>query len=74
MSRTLDPSINGNRITGALVYSFQHKGNIVIQATAHCMGKVEDDFKDKAPTSYENIEGFLRAVTGAGAKKEEGTK
>lgn len=43
MSRTLDPSINENRITGALVYSFQSKGNIVIQATAHCMAKVEDD-------------------------------
>lgn len=47
---------------GALVYYFQTKDNIVIQSTAHCMAKVEDDFMAKAPTSFEDIERFLREM------------
>ena len=29
---------------GNLVYYFDTKDNIIIQSTAHCMAKVEDDF------------------------------
>ena len=47
---------------GALVYYFDTKDNIVIEATAHCMAKVEDDFMAKAPTSFEDIERFLREM------------
>lgn len=46
----------------ALVYYFGTKDNIVIESTAHCMAKVEDDFMAKAPTSFEDIERFLREM------------
>ena len=47
---------------GNLLYYFDSKDNIVIEATAHCMAKVEDDFMAKAPTSVEDIERFLREM------------
>lgn len=47
---------------GALVYYFDTKDNLIIEATAHCMAKVEDDFMAKAPTSFEDIERFLRKM------------
>ena len=34
---------------GALLYYFGSKDNLVIEATAHCMAKVEDDFMAQAP-------------------------
>ena len=37
---------------GALLYYFGSKDNLVIEATAHCMAKVEDDFMSQAPTSF----------------------
>ena len=46
----------------ALIYYFGSKDNIVIESTAHCMAKVEDDFMAKAPTSFEDIERFLREM------------
>lgn len=46
----------------ALVYYFGTKDDIVIEATAHCMAKVEDDFMAKAPTSFGDIERFLREM------------
>ena len=46
----------------ALVYYFGTKDDIVIEATAHCMAKVEDDFMAKAPTSFMDIERFLREM------------
>ena len=45
---------------GALIYYFQTKDQIVIEATAHCMAKVEDDFMAKAPKNFEDIERFLK--------------
>ena len=45
---------------GSLLYYFGSKDNIIIESTAHCMAKVEDDFMAKAPTSFEDIERFLR--------------
>lgn len=46
----------------ALVYYFGTKDNIVIESTAYCMAKVEDDFMAQAPTSVEDIERFLREM------------
>lgn len=38
------------------------KDNLIIQATAYCMAKVEEDFMAKAPTSFEDIERFLNEM------------
>lgn len=47
---------------GSLLYYFGSKDNIIIESTAHCMAKVEDDFMAKAPTSFADIERFLREM------------
>ena len=47
---------------GSLLYYFGSKDNIIIESTAHCMAKVEDDFMTKAPTSFADIERFLREM------------
>lgn len=46
----------------ALVYYFGTKENIVVEATSHCMAKVEDDFMEKAPRSFPDIERFLNEM------------
>ena len=46
----------------ALVYYFGSKDNIVIESTALCMAKVEDDFMVRAPQSFDDIERFLREM------------
>ena len=46
----------------ALIYYFGSKDNLVIESTAYCMAKVEDDFMANAPTSFEDIERFLREM------------
>lgn len=47
---------------GSLLYYFGSKDNIIIESTVHCMAKVEDDFMTKAPTSFADIERFLREM------------
>ena len=47
---------------GNLLYYFGSKDNIVIESTAHCMAKVENDFMARAPRSFEDIERFLREM------------
>lgn len=47
---------------GNLLYYFGSKDNIVIESTAHCMARVEDDFMARAPRSFEDIERFLREM------------
>ena len=47
---------------GNLVYYFGTKDNIIIEATAHCMAKVENDFMAQAPTSFADIERFLQEM------------
>lgn len=47
---------------GSLLYYFGSKDNIVIESTAYCMAKVEDDFMAQAPRSFEDIERFLREM------------
>lgn len=43
----------------ALVYYFGTKDNIIVESTAYCMAKVEDDFMERAPKSVDDIERFL---------------
>lgn len=47
---------------GALIYYFGSKDNLVVESTAYCMAKVEDDFMANAPTSFADIERFLREM------------
>ncbi len=47
---------------GNLIYYFGTKENLVAEATAYCMEKVEDDFMKKAPTDFEEIEQFLEEM------------
>ena len=53
---------------GNLLYYFGSKDNLVVEATAHCMARVEDDFMANAPTSFGNIERFLREMPALTAK------
>lgn len=46
----------------ALVYYFGTKDHIVIESTAHCMARVEEDFMAQAPTSFSDIARFLREM------------
>ena len=48
--------------TANLVYYFGTKDNLIIEVTAHGMAKVEDDFMAQAPTSFGDIERFLREM------------
>ena len=45
--------------TAGLFYFFSNKDAIIIEATAHCMSKVEDDFMAHAPQSIEDLERFF---------------
>ena len=58
---------------GNLLYYFGSKDNIVIESTAHCMAKVEDDFMARAPKDFADIERFLREMPYVTAKLH-GTK
>ena len=40
---------------GSLLYYFGSKDNIIIESTAHCMAKVEDDFMARAPQNFADI-------------------
>ena len=53
---------------GNLLYYFGSKDNTVIESTAHCMAKVVDDFMARAPTSFADIERFLREMPYVTAK------
>ena len=47
---------------GNLVYYFGTKDNLIIEATAYGMAKVEDDFMARAPKDFADIERFLREM------------
>ncbi len=47
---------------GALLYYFDTKDNIIIEATEYCMSKVEDDFMERAPKDFKDIERFLKEM------------
>lgn len=46
----------------ALVYYFGTKDAIVVEATAHCMAQVEEDFMSRAPASFADIQRFLQEM------------
>lgn len=47
----------------AVFYSyFDNLDDLIVQATAHCMSKVEDDFMAKAPTSAADLERFIDEI------------
>ncbi len=41
---------------------FNDLDDLIIQATAHCMSKVEDDFMAKAPTDVSQLEQFFKEI------------
>lgn len=51
-----------------LVYYFGNRDGIIIEATAHSMAKVEDDFMARAPKNFEDIERFLQEMPYVTAK------
>ncbi len=48
--------------SGVIYNYFETLDDLIIQATAHCMSKVEDDFMAKAPTNLNELEAFIDAV------------
>lgn len=53
---------------GNLFNYFSSKDEIIIESTAHCMEKVEDDFMQHAPRSLEEVERFLTEMPELTAK------
>ncbi len=45
--------------TAVLYTYFNDLDDLIVQSTAHCMSKVEDDFMAKAPNSAEELEKFI---------------
>ena len=66
-----DLTINGSgslSVTSSYKHGIVSKDNIVIESTAHCMAKVEDDFMARAPKDFADIERFLREMPYVTAK------
>lgn len=56
--------------TSASLYQyFDNLDDLIIQSTAHCMAKVEDDFMAKAPTDLKDVMRFIEEVPHWTAKK-----
>ena len=55
--------------TGNLYAYFKNLDELIIESTAHCMAKVEDDFMAKAPTDAEDIMRFIEEIPYWTAKK-----
>ena len=56
--------------TKANLYSyFKNLDELIIESTAYCMEKVEDDFMDMAPTDPEDVVRFVKEVPYWTAKK-----
>lgn len=47
---------------GNLYLYFDDLDDLIVQSTAHCMAKVEDEFMEKAPTDPKDIARFLQEV------------
>lgn len=54
---------------GNIFHYFQTKDEIIIDSTAYCMAKVEDDFMEQAPVDYDDIKRFLKEIPYWTAKK-----
>lgn len=48
--------------SGNLYFYFENLDDLIIQATEHCMTKVEEDFMAKAPTCVEDLERFINEI------------
>ena len=48
--------------SGTLYIYFKNLDELIVESTAHCMAKVEDDFMAKAPTELRDVERFIREV------------
>ena len=48
--------------SGNIFHYFRSKDEIIIESTAYCMAKVEDDFMQNAPESYDDIKRFIKEV------------
>ncbi len=48
--------------SATLYQYFDNLDDLIIQSTAYCMGKVEDDFMQKAPTNPKDVMRFIEEV------------
>ena len=48
--------------SGNIFHYFKSKDEIIIESTAYCMAKVEDDFMQHAPENFDDIKRFLKEV------------
>lgn len=48
--------------SGNIFHYFKTKDEIIIDATAYCMAKAEDDFMAKAPKDFKDIRRFLHEI------------
>ncbi len=48
---------------------FENLDDLIIQSTAYCMSKVEDDFMERAPKNAQDIERFINEIPYWTAKK-----
>ena len=55
--------------SGNIFHYFETKDEIIIDSTAYCMAKVEDDFMANAPENFGDIERFLKEIPYWTAKK-----
>lgn len=51
-----------NMASGCIYNYFENLDDLIIQATEHCMSKVEDDFMAKAPKNAEDIIRFIDEI------------
>lgn len=58
--KTIAKECNCNSAT--LYQYFDNLDDLIIQSTAYCMGKVEDDFMQKAPTDPKDVIRFIEEV------------
>ena len=62
-----------NCTTGNLYCYFRNLDELILESTAYCMAKVEDEFMSKAPTDPRDVPRFIETVPYWTAK-EHGTK
>ena len=55
--------------TGNLYFYFKSVDELIIESTAYCMEKVEDDFMEMAPTDPKDVVRFVKEVPYWTAKK-----
>lgn len=58
-----------NCTTGNLYCYFKNIDELILESTAYCMTKVEDDFMEKAPTDPKDVLRFIEEVPYWTAKK-----